>query len=151
MPAKFVWTDEILDRLAGEIESGRAIYEIAANEKWCPDEATIYRAIAREERVAERIAKARAAQQEREIDQMVKMADEATVEDREVVKLRIWARQWRAGKLAPRKYGDKAQIEHSGPNGGPIQTQAVTIDLTGLELDELEAMQALLQKINKGA
>jgi hypothetical protein len=29
--------------------------------------------------------------------------------------------QWRASKLAPKKYGDKVQQEVSGPDGGPVQ------------------------------
>ena len=57
---------------------------------------------------------------------MVEMADKATPENWNVVKLRIWARQWRAAKLAPKKCGDKVQTEHSGPDGGPMEVAAVT-------------------------
>jgi hypothetical protein len=42
------------------------------------------------------------------------MADKATAEDWQVVKLRIWARQWRASKLAPKKYGEKIDHNHGG-------------------------------------
>jgi hypothetical protein len=28
--------------------------------------------------------------------------------------------QWRAAKLAPKKYGDKVEQTHVGPDGGPI-------------------------------
>ena len=38
------------------------------------------------------------------------MADAATEADYNVVKLRIWARQWRASKLAPKKYGDRSDV-----------------------------------------
>lgn len=66
------------------------------------------------------IARAREAQQEALIDETVDMADDATPEDWQVVKLRIWARQWRAGKLAPKKYGERASVEHTGADGGPL-------------------------------
>ena len=46
------------------------------------------------------------------------MADMATPDDWQVVKLRIWARQWRASKLAPKKYGDK--LELSGDEKSPL-------------------------------
>ena len=60
---------------------------------------------------------AREAQQEYEADYCVEMADEATPENWQLVKLRIWARQWRAAKLAPRRYGDKPVAET--PPGNP--------------------------------
>jgi terminase small subunit-like protein len=45
------------------------------------------------------------------------MADAATEADRQVVKLRIWARQWRGAKLAPKRYGEKStedvKVQHS--------------------------------------
>jgi len=33
----------------------------------------------------------------------------------------IGSKQWRAGRLAPKKYGDKVAVEQTGANGGPIQ------------------------------
>jgi AcrR family transcriptional regulator len=46
-----------------------------------------------------------------------------TVDMVERARLQIDARKWLAGKMAPKKYGDK--IEHTGPEGGPIQTEEV--------------------------
>src|SRR3984885_11190199 len=46
--------------------------------------------------------------------QTVDMADAATPEDWQVVKLRIWARQWRASKLAPKVYGERIDAKISG-------------------------------------
>ena len=39
--------------------------------------------------------------------------------------IRIDARKWLAGKMAPKKYGDKQQLEHRGPDGGPITLEAL--------------------------
>jgi len=39
--------------------------------------------------------------------------------------LRIDARKWLAGKMAPKKYGDKQTHEHAGPDGGPITLEAL--------------------------
>lgn len=36
-------------------------------------------------------------------------------------RLRVEARKWLASKMAPKKYGDKIQAEHTGANGGAIQ------------------------------
>ncbi len=96
------FVDEICDRLAG----GEGLNIICADPH-LPSEDTVYRRMAKDEAFASRIARAREAQQEFEADNIVKMADAATEDDWQVVKLRIHARQWRAAKLAPKKYGDK--------------------------------------------
>lgn len=109
---KIDWTDELIDRICDEVSSGRSVAELA-REDWCPSQPSIYREMARNEEFADRMGKARAAQQEYEADNCVQMADDATAEDWQVVKLRIWARQWRAAKLAPKKYGDKLDLTNS--------------------------------------
>lgn len=96
------FVEEICDRLSG----GEGLNEICADAH-LPSEDTVYRKMAKDEAFAGRIARAREAQQDYEADNIVKMADDATAEDWQVVKLRIHARQWRAAKLAPKKYGDK--------------------------------------------
>jgi len=96
------FVQEICDRLAG----GEGIKQICADDH-LPSDDTVYRKMARDPEFAARIARAREAQQEFEADNIVNMADDATADDWQVVKLRIHARQWRAAKLAPKKYGDK--------------------------------------------
>jgi hypothetical protein len=71
----------------------------------------VYLEMQRSEEVRTAIAGAREAQQEVTADDIVEMADLATAEDHNVVKLRIWARQWRAAKLAPKKYGEKQTVD----------------------------------------
>lgn len=130
------WTASLVDRICGEIASGRGIREVAA-EKWCPSEPSIYRRMGEDAAFSDRINQARAAQQDREIEECVRMADEANVEDWQVVKLRIWARQWRASKLAPRRYGDKIALG-GATDLPPVQTN------TQVTLDPSEAYKALL-------
>ena len=38
-------------------------------------------------------------------------------------RLRVDTRKWLMGKLRPKKYGEKQQMEHSGPDGGPIENK----------------------------
>jgi hypothetical protein len=73
-------------------------------------------------------------------DEIVEIADETehdTIEDDQGKKkpnmewiarsrLRVDARKWVAAKLKPKKYADKITNEHTGANGGPIQTQQIT-------------------------
>lgn len=134
MVAPFNWTDAIVERLCTEIASGRSIREVSA-EAWCPSEPTIYRRMAADPAFDEIIGKARAAQQDYEADACVHMADAATPEDWQVVKLRIWARQWRASKLASRRYGDKLAL------GGAADLPPIQSNVT---IDAAEAYKTLL-------
>ena len=43
-----------------------------------------------------------------------------TTDSLEHRRMRVDARKWMMGKLAPKKYGDKQVLEHGGPDGGPI-------------------------------
>jgi hypothetical protein len=40
-------------------------------------------------------------------------------------KLRAWTRQELLKKWAPKKYGERVAMEHTGADGGPIQTQTI--------------------------
>lgn len=102
------WSEEATAELEGAIASGAGIADVAGKNGF-PSETAIYRRMHSDAAFASRIARAREAQQDREADYMIALADSATPEDHQVVKLRIWARQWRASKLAPRKYGDRLQ------------------------------------------
>lgn len=54
--------------------------------------------------------------------------DEITVLDHEHVqrsRLRVDARKWAMSKMAPKKYGDRQALEHSGPDGGPVVVGAM--------------------------
>lgn len=39
-------------------------------------------------------------------------------------RLRVDARKWLASKMAPKKYGEKIQAEHTGANGGAIEVRS---------------------------
>ena len=97
---------EVVSTLCTRIASGESILGIC-KAKDMPAARSVYARMAENDEFRTTIARAREAQQEYEADRCVELADEATLEDWQLVKLRIWARQWRAAKLAPRKYGDK--------------------------------------------
>lgn len=106
----------------------------------CPGETEVYQEMAVNQSFYGTIARAREAQQHVIIDSTIKMADEATVEDWQVVRMRIWARQWRAGKLAPKTYGDKIDVNH----GGLVGTVALPYDPTALTPEQREVMRDVL-------
>lgn len=122
--------DEICRRIAGG-ESLRAICE----DDTMPSTSSVCRWLADDANVEfrEQYARAREAQADAIVDEMLDIADDATndymerkTEDEQSPgyvlngehvqrsKLRIDARKWVASKLAPKKYGDKLDVEHAG-------------------------------------
>lgn len=105
---------KVVEELCDRLISGKSISEICKADDM-PAESTVYLRMAKDEIFRREIARAREAQQEAEIDRTVDMADLATADDYQVVKLRIWARQWRAAKLAPKKYSEKPAGDADNP------------------------------------
>lgn len=125
-PKVHIFTDEIMEKIYDLIVTGHSMREISTM-KGMPHITAFYREMRDNEEFRTIIAHAREMQQEHEADYMIELADSATPEDFNVKKLQIWARQWRAGKLAPKKYGDKTTQEITGPNGGPLQSTTLAI------------------------
>lgn len=92
----------------------------------CPTQTDVYVGMAADPVFRSVIVRAREAQQHAIIDETVRMADDATEENWQVVKLRIWARQWRAGKLAPRIYGERTTIAGDPENPLVVSQAAET-------------------------
>ena len=67
-------------------------------------------------------------------DQMCDIADDEG--DVQRAKLKIDARKWVAARMKPKSWGDKQAVEHTGKDGGPIQTT------TGLTDEQLERIAA---------
>lgn len=105
-----IYDEGALQRVCDALIEGLSIKQ-ACHPDNMPRWQEIYLEMQRDESVRNAIAHAREAQQEVTADDIVDMADLATPEDHNVVKLRIWARQWRAAKLAPKKYGEKQQVD----------------------------------------
>lgn len=81
-------------------------------------------------------ARAREAQADFLAEEMLDIADEdaTVVRGEEVVfdatavarnRLRVDTRKWLASKMAPKKYGDKITAEHTGRDGGAIQSRMI--------------------------
>lgn len=133
-----VWTDELKEKMFDLISTGQGISEIAGKNGF-PNASSIYRKMANDEEFASCIARAREAQQDHEADYCVQLADSATPEDVHVKKLQIWARQWRAAKLAPKKYGDKPEIIVNNNNTNAAAT------VINLPPDQEEQLKRLIE------
>lgn len=73
---------------------------------------------------AAQYARAREAQADAVFDELDELARSAVGLPGEQVqgyRLAVDALKWRASKLAPKSYGEKAQVEHTGRDGGPVR------------------------------
>lgn len=140
------FTQETADLICGRIADGESLRSICRDEDM-PDRATVFRWLASREDFATKYAYAREQQADLYAESIVDISDEleiqATYQGEEVRldvsptavarnRLRVDARKWYAAKLAPKKYGDKIQTEHSGSIG-------IAKALTDAELEAIAA------------
>ena len=148
------YTEAIAVEICRRIAERESLRKICADPDM-PDKTTVLRWLAAKENAEFRTqyAHAREMQADALFDEALEIADEASedwttakdgtrVLDHEHVqrsRLRVDTRKWAAGKLAPKKYGDKFQ--HVGEGGGPIRVRP---DLSKLNDEELDALEHLL-------
>lgn len=107
-PSEF--TQEIADEICRRIANGESLRRICQDD-FLPSEKTVYRWREADADFDSRCARAREAQADLKFDQMWDIADAATPENVHVAKLKVGTLQWQASKLAPKKYGEKQQVD----------------------------------------
>ena len=117
------YTPEMADRICEHIARGGALYLACEEFSDWPCEATVYNWLNAHPDFMEKYVRARARQADRNVDEIVTIAD--TEEDPNKARVRIEARKWRAGKMSG-KYSDKsavsldATVEHKGEAVDPV-------------------------------
>lgn len=96
----------VLDRIA----KGDSVTKIC-EENGMPSERAFYYWLESDEKRLQSYTHARDMQAEKIFSEIIDIAD--TEEDPTKARVRIDARKWVAGKLKPKKYGDKLDVEHN--------------------------------------
>mgnify|MGYP003350846129 CR=1 FL=1 len=123
------YTDEIAERICEELANGRHLHAICQDD-WAPSERAVYQWLEKNERFAQTYARARARQQEVFAAQVIEIAD--TESDPQRARNRMDARKWYAARVAPRKWGDRVEVEAKVETTmGP--SEALTAFLAALE------------------
>jgi len=138
-PSEF--NQEIASGICERIADGESLRSICASDDM-PAKSTVFKWLTQQKGFADQYAHAREAQADTLFDEMLDIADdarndwmerngkddagwEANGEHIQRSKLRLEARKWMAGKLRPKKYGDKITQEHTGADGGPVMIQRI--------------------------
>lgn len=134
------YSDVIADAICERLAEGESLRSICSDDGM-PDKSTVFRWLAANEGFCDQYARAREAQADSLFDDILDIADDGSndwmekrnsdgenigwQENGEALRrsvLRVDARKWMAGKLRPKKYGDKLVQELTGKDGGPIAT-----------------------------
>ena len=112
--------DTILNRLI----EGESLRRICADPDM-PDRRTVMRWQDEDAEFDTKCARAREWQGDYMDDLILETANACTSETAQADRVKISAYQWRASKLAPKKYGEKVTQEMVGAGGGPIAVQTI--------------------------
>lgn len=139
MAKKTKFTQAIADAICERLSDAQSLRSICLDDDM-PSQTTVFRWLSDERYSAfrEQYVRAREAQADAIFDEILDIADDASNdwmarrdeedgaagwqlngEHVQRSRLRIDARKWMAGKLAPKKYGEKLELEHSGEIGMP--------------------------------
>ena len=112
---------EVADDICSLLASGESLNSICKR-KGFPSRNTVYRWLREYKDFRDNYARATDDRAESIFEEMLEIADGAEAETASIAKarLQIDARKWILGKMNPKKYSDKQQVEHTGPNGGDI-------------------------------
>ena len=149
-----LFTEALAAEICRRLAEGETLRSVC-RDKAMPDKATILRWLADKKKAdfRERYVYAREMQADALFDEALEIADDASgdwavdkdgkkVLDHENIqrsRLRVDTRKWAAGKMAPKRYGDK--LQHTGEGGGPIRVRP---DLSKLSDEELNVIERIL-------
>lgn len=123
MPAPSAFTQEVADVICERIAAGESLRSILKDDGM-PASSTVFKWLIDYPAFSEQYTRAREAQADSLFDEILTIADDGRNDsytdddgnvrtDHDVIarsKLRVDARKWMAGKLRPKKYGDKLAI-----------------------------------------
>ena len=128
---------EVAAAICNHISEGRSLRSFCQGEG-APHKTTVLRWLKEHDEFREAYQVARELQADMLADEVIDIADQA--DDANIARLKIDARKWTAAKLAPKKYGDKTELD------GKVQLEDVTPRPT---LPSREAMDEDLRKFRQ--
>lgn len=124
---------ELEEAVLAGLMSGKSLVQVC-RAVGMPDRTTVFRWMAADDEFATRCARARVIQADALEDDMASIEDRTLSGELDAAAARVVlsSKQWRASKLAPKKYGEKVQNEISGPDGKPV---SVSLEFVGTRPD----------------
>jgi hypothetical protein len=114
------YTPEIAERICDGLMDGLSLVKICQQDGM-PGRRTVLEWWEKDEEFRAKCARARVLQADFMDDQIIDLIATVTPESAPADRVKLAALTWRASKLAPKKYGDKLDLTHAAPDGGPVQ------------------------------
>lgn len=105
-------TQEVADEICERIADGESLRSICRDDRM-PSKAEVFRWLADSSEFRDQYARARETQADTYFDEIIAIADDQD-QDPNSRRIRVDARKWAAGKLRPKVYGEKLDLNHSG-------------------------------------
>ena len=148
-PTKY--SEPLADRIFDAMIGGNDLVAICKRPGF-PDRASIYRWAAERPVFAARLDRAREALGDLAAYEIGQIAANCSTETAAADRVRLAALQWRASRLAPRKYSERRVSEIVGDGGGPVAVeQRATIDAGRLTPEQRDVLRAALLTARKVA
>ena len=122
-----IFTQKIADEICDRISKGESLRSITSDEEsgWLPGQTTVYRWLDSDETFRKQYARAMELRAEFKFEQAWTIANEATPETVAVARLKVDTVKWMAGKLAPKKYGEKIAHVGGDDDDKPIRVERI--------------------------
>jgi hypothetical protein len=134
-----IYSQELADEICNRLAHGETLRTIIASSPHLPCRTTIYRWNADNEDFRNQYTKARAEQADYYAELIV---DESySSHDAAIGRLRVDALKWAASKMAPKKYGDKIEVETSQPITLAFQLPSRAPERVQLESNERTSIE----------
>lgn len=120
-PTKY--SQEMADKICGLISNGMSLRAIC-NVNGMPARGTVYQWLNENLKFQDQYTRARVEQADYFAEEIVEIADNAEADSAAVAKARLQvdARKWAASKLAPKKYGEKTELDVKSSDGSMTPT-----------------------------
>ena len=123
------YTKDMADKICERISGGLSLRAICA-EAGMPARGTVYRWLIENADFQDQYTRAREKQADYFAEEIIEIADSAVAESAAVskAKLQIDARKWATSKIAPKKYGDKTELDVKSSDGSMRPTVRLNAD-----------------------
>lgn len=142
------YSEALADRIVDAMIDGSDLVAICCRPGF-PDRASVYRWAAERPDFAARLEQAREALGDVAAFEIGRIAAHCTPETAAADRVKLAALQWRASRLAPRKYSERRVNELVGAGGGPVavETRPPTIDVMALTPEERAVLKKGLLRV----